>query len=78
MLRLVLRTQPQSGGSVKMRPCHAPNTKKGFKKAGDDQSKQIRGISKEELAELSRRRDNLVTQIHEAVHGTSAQNTSAH
>jgi hypothetical protein len=40
--------------------------------------KQIRVISREELAELSRKRDNLVTQIHEAVHGTSAQHTSAH
>jgi hypothetical protein len=30
------------------------------------------------MNELARRRDNLVAQIHEAVHGTSAQNTSAH
>jgi hypothetical protein len=30
------------------------------------------------MNQLSRKKDNLVTQIHEAVHGTSAQNTSAH
>ncbi len=34
--------------------------------------KQIRGISREELAELSRMRDNLVIQIQNALHGTSA------
>jgi len=33
--------------------------------------KQIRGISRQELAELSRMRDNLVNQIQDALHGSS-------
>jgi hypothetical protein len=39
--------------------------------------KQIRGISREELAELSRRRDNLASQIQAALNGTSAPTTTS-